>query len=189
MDEGGEEEIRQLRVHDLLTRHRCAVGEGEPELAALLLDETRKRHVQRDEETGRGRGGKFAVVRSERQPDETVGGAGLIRRPRAVVDLLHAGRLRRQGQRGVRGVLDAPVRQFPIRIVHVVRVQLLKEAGALGVDTRDVRAERSEFLAEPPRVGLLLQLRHLGFDGLEGTEGVAGIAGALLHAGALVEPK
>lgn len=52
VDEGGEEEIRQFCVHDLLTRNRCAVGEGKPELAALLFGETRKRHVQRDEENG-----------------------------------------------------------------------------------------------------------------------------------------
>lgn len=187
MDEGGEEEIRQFRAHDLLTGDRRAVGKGKPELSALLFGETRKRHIQRDEETGRGRGGKLAVVHSERQPDETVGGAVLIRRAGAVIDLLHAGGLCGQGEGGVGGVCDAPVRQFPIRIVHVVRVQLLEEAGALSVDARDVRAERGEFLAEPPRVGLLLQLRHLGFDGLKGTERVAGcaggVAGALLHAG------
>ena len=187
VDEGGEEEIRQFCVHDLLTGNRRAVGEGKPELAALLLGETRKRHVQRDEQAGGGRGGKRAVVRGERQPDETVGGAGLIRRAGAVVDLLHAGRLCGQGEGGVRGVLDAPIRQFLIRVVRVVRVQLLEETGTLSVDAGDVRAERGEFLAEPPRVGLLLQLRHLRFDGLEGTERVAGfaggVAGALLHAG------
>lgn len=187
VDEGGEEEIRQFRAHDLLTGDRRAVGKGKPELTAPLFGETRKRHIQRDEDTGGRRGRKLTVVRGERQPDEAVSGAGLIRRAGAVVDLLHAGGLRRQGQRGVRGVCDAPVGQFLIRVVCVVRVQLLEEAGTLSVDAGDVRAERDKLLAKPPRVGLLLQLRHLGFDGLQGTECVAGlaggIAGALLHAG------